>query len=403
MSEASGPLLEERVENNGERVSPNKRDYNFHIHEDVYLYASRFASGKVVVDFGSGTGYGSSLLAETGAAQVLGFEYSEEAVIFSRRTFPNTRLTFTQADLNLRLSIAERADLVFSSNVFEHLVDVRQALQNALNILKPGGVFFLAVPAIQEDPRLEAEIRNRFHTSNFSIRFWGQTLKRCFGSIEARLQSLLCPYDVYLTLPESERGKIARELSCFISIQDDVQYGDLRAFPFSYANVVFLCRKPYLKAELADFRLCRVSHTRRLVRDTDALVGWSELLGNNDSLREELPFNGWLGGIELSVEKPGMQSSGQVELQISVEEAGSIVSKRSKLFQLFDFNYTPIQLHWNLYREPLFVAQGQRLFVSIRALAEQTNDVFKVALGPPGSDSKPRLYCRVYGLLAPIP
>lgn len=401
MSSALDASLEERVEI--ERVSPNDRDYNFQLHEDVYLYAARLAARKVVVDLGSGTGYGSSLLAKIGASKVLGFDYSDEAVEFSKRTFSDPKLTFVRAELNLPLSIECKADLVFSSNVFEHLYDIRQALANVIGILKPDGLFFLAVPAIQDEAHLEAESRNKFHTSNFSIHFWTETLKRCFDSVEVRIQSLLCPYfEVYLTLTEFEREKALSELSCFISMDDGLPFGDTQLMPNSYANVVFLCRHPRRKAEMADFSLCPVSHTRRLAYETGSLAGWSELFRDSDSLRQEVPFRGWLGGVELLLGHAGKTSWGWAMLEISVEDQGTVISKRSKEFELFKIDYSPFPAHWNFYREPIFIAEDQKLFVSITAKAKETGDVFAVAMAQPASDSSDKVYLRLFELLAPV-
>ena len=60
----------------GERVNPDFADENFRNHLRFYQFASQFVRGKEVLDCGCGTGYGSALLADSGAKSVLGIDFS---------------------------------------------------------------------------------------------------------------------------------------------------------------------------------------------------------------------------------------------------------------------------------------------------------------------------------------
>ena len=95
------------------------------------------AAGKVVVDAGANEGAGAALLARR-AARVIAFDVSPEAVAAARARYPAANLEFHVHDATRPFPVAPgSADVVFSSEVIEHLRDGPGFLRSAAEALKP--------------------------------------------------------------------------------------------------------------------------------------------------------------------------------------------------------------------------------------------------------------------------
>lgn len=134
----------------GERTLPghDREQYFFARHEAVYRWISRrfweHLEGAVVVDAGSGEGYGSDLLAGVGPRLVIALEYDEIACRHSARTYPAVRVA--QANLAALPVQPRSVDVVVSLQVIEHLWDLRAFLHDVSSILRTGGVFIASTP-----------------------------------------------------------------------------------------------------------------------------------------------------------------------------------------------------------------------------------------------------------------
>lgn len=128
---------------NGERVNPDFSDENFINHKRVYLFFSQLASNKIVLDVGCGTGYGTAILAEH-AAQIIGIDYSNNAVRFAKRRYP--KIDFRQMNAQQLRFPDAFFDLIFSSENFEHLPDQASHLRELRRVLKSDGLCFIATP-----------------------------------------------------------------------------------------------------------------------------------------------------------------------------------------------------------------------------------------------------------------
>jgi 2-polyprenyl-3-methyl-5-hydroxy-6-metoxy-1,4-benzoquinol methylase len=147
--------------------------------------------GCSVIDAGSGMGYGSAYLAKNGALNVRGLELSAESVKFSRKHFRLPNLIYERMDLqNIQGIEKHQADVIFSSNVLEHIPDVNSFLRHAWDLLKPDGVLIVAVPPITNDWERFANISIVDHLNIWSPRQWQHVLRQYFDSIHAIHMSL---------------------------------------------------------------------------------------------------------------------------------------------------------------------------------------------------------------------
>jgi SAM-dependent methyltransferase len=116
-------------------------------HLERYRYASALVRGLHVADIACGTGYGSRLLADAGAASVSGFDVSGEAVKFAQEKYGNDKVSYKVADATDLADVpTAKFDVVVSFETIEHLQDTARYLSELQRVLKPGGIFLVSTP-----------------------------------------------------------------------------------------------------------------------------------------------------------------------------------------------------------------------------------------------------------------
>ncbi len=168
----------------GERVTHLYPNDCYYAHLSIYHFALQFCRDAVVLDAGSGAGYGAAYLAEHGALFVHGVDVSAKAVAFSQASFQRPNLDYQARDLSVNLDFErDTFDLVFSSNVLEHVPDVCTFLQQVVSAMKPGATMVLAVPPILNIVAQADNLSNLYHLNIWSPRQWHHILSKYFGTI----------------------------------------------------------------------------------------------------------------------------------------------------------------------------------------------------------------------------
>ncbi len=112
----------------------------------AYHLALPDVAGKVVVDAGTNEGAGAALFARH-ASRVVAFDLSPEGIAAARARHARPNLEFHVHDASQPFPIPDgTADVVFSSEVIEHLSDGDAFIRAAFRALKPGGLFLLKTP-----------------------------------------------------------------------------------------------------------------------------------------------------------------------------------------------------------------------------------------------------------------
>jgi SAM-dependent methyltransferase len=134
----------------GERTLPGVpgEEYWFARHEAAYrwiatTYAGRL-HGAVVVEAGSGEGYGAALLRAAGARAVVALEYDGAAVAHAGAAYPDVGTT--RANLAAMPLAPASADVLVTLQVVEHLWDLRGFLRDCARVLRPGGLLVVSTP-----------------------------------------------------------------------------------------------------------------------------------------------------------------------------------------------------------------------------------------------------------------
>ena len=204
--------------NFGERQESGRHDWGYYAHLSIYAFAAEFVRGRRCLEIGCGTGYGAQYLeAEGGAASVVAIDKDESQIEELRTRFPT--ITFLPRDLDLDgLNVAAHSvDVVFSSNVFEHLAYPDPVLTAAASALAEDGVAIIAVPPIMTVGMLAENAKNVFHINNIPIWAWTAKLGRYFQSVQT--------YRHWVRADRiDDQGRILRDrpsLADFVFTEDD--------------------------------------------------------------------------------------------------------------------------------------------------------------------------------------
>lgn len=110
-----------------------------------YRWASALAEGRRVLDAGCGTAYGSALLAQSGATEVVGVDVSAEILDSVRSSMPPA-VALQHGDVMALAFEDSSFDLVICFEVIEHLEDPAAALDEFRRVLRPDGILAVSSP-----------------------------------------------------------------------------------------------------------------------------------------------------------------------------------------------------------------------------------------------------------------
>lgn len=118
------------------------------MHVVTYKYSLIYATGKKVLDYGCGSGYGTALISDA-CSQIIGVDVSPDAVAHAATHFSAPNLSYQQVE---RAEVAplpfpdSSFDVVLSFQVIEHVENVSAYLREIERVLVPGGHFLIATP-----------------------------------------------------------------------------------------------------------------------------------------------------------------------------------------------------------------------------------------------------------------
>jgi 2-polyprenyl-3-methyl-5-hydroxy-6-metoxy-1,4-benzoquinol methylase len=114
-------------------------------HRVRYWWVGHLVKGRRVLDAGCGTGYGSTILAESGADEVVGIDVAENVLEAARARAP-VGVHFEVGDVRTLPFEDASFDAVVSFEVIEHVAEHDVVLDEFARVLRPGGILAVSSP-----------------------------------------------------------------------------------------------------------------------------------------------------------------------------------------------------------------------------------------------------------------
>ena len=170
--------------NFGERQEAECKDWGYYAHLSIYKFASQFGIKKDFLEIGCGTGYGANYLADLGVKSYTAID--KDPLVIEALSEKYKNISFESIDLDLYpLPFDKQSfDLIFSSNVFEHIASIDPVLTQCNHLLRENGMAVIAVPPIITSGMLVENAKNFFHINNIPPWAWVKKLKRYKKTVE---------------------------------------------------------------------------------------------------------------------------------------------------------------------------------------------------------------------------
>ncbi len=176
------------MEFTGERIIPGKVNADLlNEHLCRYKFAELLVADKVVLDIGSGVGYGSQILAAK-ASSVIAVDLLEEAVRYAGNEYPGDNIHWVVGDGHDLPLASDSVDVVVSYELIEHLHQQRAHLLELDRVLRPNGLVIISTPNRVVYTQESNQV-NPFHTHEFDFREFVSFLKYAFASVHLYFQN----------------------------------------------------------------------------------------------------------------------------------------------------------------------------------------------------------------------
>lgn len=223
----------------GERVTHLYPNDCYFAHLSIYYFALSQALNKQVFDAGCGSGYGSFYIAEHGAEFVEGVDISAIAIEFDRKHFKRDNLHFQVMSLeDINQFPDQEFDLIYTSNVLEHVPEVSKFFAHSTRLLKQDGQMIIAVPPVVDDNSRQININNPYHLNIWTPRQWQAVIGEFYEEVESYYHTFDQPGIVLNFDNTPQETRVTEKDFIFRKCQVDDFY---KSGPIT---TVFIARKP---------------------------------------------------------------------------------------------------------------------------------------------------------------
>lgn len=185
-----------------ERVQPGTigwRKYSTD-HVQRYNFFKDYYKGKTVLDAACGSGYGSMMMIDGGAREVVGIDISDDAITFAQENYNNPSLAYLKHSCDDLSLLNRKFDLVISFETIEHLSSPEHFIKEVKSVLNEGGLFICSTPNKKRYSGLGWAENNQFHLSELYYEEFSKIFKQYFTVLSTYHQSESIPFFRYLEL-----------------------------------------------------------------------------------------------------------------------------------------------------------------------------------------------------------
>ncbi|MEY4631559.1 MAG: hypothetical protein RIQ81_1679 [Pseudomonadota bacterium] len=157
-----------------------------------YTWIKSLVKDRVVADAACGTGYGSQMIASSGAKHVWAFDTNEDALSEARAFHSHPLINHVNANI-CDLPIPNQSiDLFICFETIEHVGDDHGVLREVCRTLRTGGYFVCSTPnrdLFNPGKKIQDRPFNRFHVREYSHAEFYSLLYGYFGHVQMIGQS----------------------------------------------------------------------------------------------------------------------------------------------------------------------------------------------------------------------
>ena len=152
-----------------------------------YAAAKGLAPGRRVLDIACGEGYGSWLLREWGASEVVGVDVSDEAIAAANTQFAREGVRFLLSDASRVCDLLgeERFDLIVCFETIEHVPDPASLLRAIRLLASPEAIILVSCP--NDHVATEPGESNPFHLRKYTFAEFKSLAESCLDPAQAWL------------------------------------------------------------------------------------------------------------------------------------------------------------------------------------------------------------------------
>jgi 2-polyprenyl-6-hydroxyphenyl methylase/3-demethylubiquinone-9 3-methyltransferase len=156
----------------------SEEDINRSQKEIVDLFGAENINNKTVIDIGCGSGIHSLVFLRLKAASVVSFDYDQKSVeaskILQKKYWDHANWKIVQASvLDKRfMDSLGRYDIVYSWGVLHHTGKMWEAVENCLDIVKPGGFFLLGIYGDVKNYQRDLKLKQSYNAASGTVKKW---------------------------------------------------------------------------------------------------------------------------------------------------------------------------------------------------------------------------------------
>ena len=182
-------------------------------HFAKYEFAAQWAPGQKVVDVACGVGYGSVMLADAGAAEIVSMDISEDAIGYAKANYPHPTVRYEVRDASDTRLPDQWADVIVSLETIEHLPTekVGSYIQELRRVLKAEGTLIMSTPngSVSYNP-------SPYHVQEFSLPELQALLGQQFGDLAIFGQRMIPEWCSNQLLKLRKLGRLSRRVEAVV-------------------------------------------------------------------------------------------------------------------------------------------------------------------------------------------
>lgn len=156
------------------------------IHLATYKFSMKYVTGKKVLDYGCGSGYGTALISKS-CSEITGVDIAPDAIAYAKDHFTGPNLSYLTVNRSEEAPLPfpdASFDVVLSFQVIEHILDIPSYLREIERVLIPGGQVIFATPDRSSRLFPFQKPWNMWHVKEYSSEDLYKTLTEYFINVK---------------------------------------------------------------------------------------------------------------------------------------------------------------------------------------------------------------------------